>query len=192
MTKEELDRMSLPEIQTYGQKLSAELTKLNHEIRERKKYLRAVRYPGYEPNVKNDPEILRTKARVIELQRETANLKEYKRRRNAIADAERERAELERAKIRMERAQFEAENKDFIDERNSKADERRPSGPAVWMGQEFKNIKGAEKRLIIMMAREIGQMRYTELRRIAFWDHERGNNRYYTGNDNWNDRKGLF
>ena len=99
---------------------------------------------------------------------------------------------MEVYRIELERAQYEAENKDFIDGRNRKAEERRPGGPPVWFGSEFNNIKGSEKRLIVMMAREIGQARYQELKRIAYWDEKHRNNRYYTGKDTWDNRKGLF
>ena len=97
---------------------------------------------------------------------------------------------MQEAKLRQ--AEADAANAKFIDERNAKANKRRPDQPYVWFGSEFNNIRGAEKRLIVMMAREIGQDRYQELKRIAYWDERHGNNRYYTGRDKWDNRKGLF
>lgn len=192
MTTEEMEVLSLVELRDCKQKLSGKITSLNRKMQKRKQYLKDARYPGYEPNIKGDAELLQMKEEMVGLVSEMSHLKEYIKLRNCRVSVETERAAFERRKIALEQAQFEAENKDFINGRNAKAEERRPGGPAVWFGPEFNNIKGAEKRLIVMMAREIGQNRYNELRRIAYWDHRNGNNRYYTGSAQWNDRKGLF
>ena len=191
-TYAELDQMTLYELREQKQKLTSTVTAVQNKIRKRKEYLKAARYPGYEPSVKNDPEILQLKIDLTEASNELSSFTEYMKIRNSRAKVEEARAALELHKIELEKAQFEADNKDFIDERNAKADERRPNGSNVWFGPEFNNIKGAEKRLIVMMAREIGQARYNELRRIAYWDDRHRNNRYYTGNDKFDGRKGLF
>ena len=192
MTHNEFDAMTLVELRDYKQKISAKITAANRKIQKRKAYLKAVRYPGYEPSVKNDDEILRLKVEVSEATNEMSSYKEYMKIRNSRAKVEEARANLEMHKIELEKMQYEADNKEFINCRNAKADERRPGGPSVWMGGEFNDIRGAEKRLIVMMAREIGQARYQELKRIAYWDEHHGNNRYYTGTEKFDGRKGLF
>lgn len=191
-TYAELDNLTLVELGNTKQKLKNNIAIIQNNIRKRREYLKAARYPGYEPSIKNDPEILQMKIDLEQAEKERSAFEEYLKIRKGRAKAEEARAELELYKIELEKAQYEAENKEFIDCRNAKADERRPHGGNVWMGGEFNNIKGAEKRLIVMMAREIGQARYQELKRIAYWDEHHKNNRYYTGNDKFDGRKGLF
>jgi len=192
MTYADMDGMTLIELRDYKQKLSGRITALNRKIQKRKEYLKATRYPGYEPSVKNDPEIMQMKIELAEVSNEMSSFKEYRRLRENRVKVEEAKADLELHRIELEKMQFDAENRDFIDQRNAKASERRPGGPNVWFGPEFNNIKGAEKRLIVMMAREIGQARYQELKRIAYWDEHHRNNRYYTGDDKFDGRKGLF
>jgi len=192
MTNEKLDAMTMIELTDYKQKLSGRITALNRKIQKRKAYLKAARYPGYEPNIKNDPELLKLKDEMTEAANEMSAFKEYRKVRQSRVKVEEAKAALEMRKIELETMMYDAENKDFIDRRNAKAAERRPGGPNVWFGPEFNNIKGAEKRLIVMMAREIGQERYQELKRIAYWDEHHRNNRYYTGDDKFDGRKGLF
>lgn len=186
------DGMTLLELGNEKTKLSNRCTALNRAIQKRKEYLKKARYPGYEPNVKEDPELIQLKTELCQASNDVCSIKEYLKARKAMAQVEEKKAQLEMYKIELEKAQYEAENQEFIDARNAKATERRPDQPYVWFGSEFNNIKGAEKRLIVMMAREIGQARYQELKRIAYWDEKHGNNRYYTGSNKWDNRKGLF
>lgn len=184
------DAMSMVELNDLKKKLGSQSAALNRQINKRKEYLKQSRYPGYDPSIKGDAEIIELKLQLNDVNREISILKEYKRNRQAFKEVEEARAKLEKRKIALEVAQFEAENKDFIDSRNAKADERRPDKPKVWFGSEFNNIKGAEKRLIMMMAREIGQARYQELKRIAYWDEQHGNNHYYTGSYKFDNGRG--
>lgn len=54
-------------------------------------------------------------------------------------------------------------------------------GNRVYMGSEFKDCNGFERRLALLMAYEIGQERYNELRRQAGDDTRDGETLYYTG-----------
>ena len=189
---DELDRLSPYELKQLKTQMKSAVTIVQNKIRKRREYLRSVRYPGYEPNIKGDPEILQLKTNLTEAASELSSMEEYMKIRSSRVKVEEARATLEMHKIELEKAQFDAENKEFISVRNMKAEERRPHGPNVWFGPEFNNIRGAEKRLIVMMAREIGQERYNELRRIAYWDDQHRNNRYYTGSDRFDGKKGLF
>lgn len=184
--------MTLRELRTEKQVLSLQVTKLNRAISKRKEYLKKVRAPGCQVGLDQDEEIIRLKDELAEVTQKCCALKAVKRVREEQMQAERAqaKADIKEAKLRQEEA--DAANAKFIDERNAKARERRPDQPFVWFGSEFNNIRGAEKRLIVMMAREIGQARYQELKRIAYWDEKHRNNRYYTGKDTWDNRKGLF
>lgn len=188
----EYEKMSIRELRTEKQVLSNQVTKLQRAISKRKEYLKQVRYPGYSVSVDKDEEVIRLKTELEEVTRKCATLKDVKRIREQQLQAEQAKAKADMLEEKLRQDTLEAENAKFIDERNAKADERRPDQPYVWFGNEFNNIRGAEKRLIVMMAREIGQARYQELKRIAYWDERQGNNRYYTGRDTWDNRKGLF
>ena len=188
----EWDRMSMLELSEEKQRMSNRCAALNRSIQKRKEVLKAKVRPGEPVGSKSDPELIKLKIELTEASNDVSNIKEYIQVRKARAKAEERKAELEVYKIELEKAQYEAENREFIDARNAKANERRPDQPYVWFGNEFNNIKGAEKRLVVMMAREIGQARYQELKRIAYWDEKHGNNRYYTGSNKWDNRKGLF
>lgn len=51
----------------------------------------------------------------------------------------------------------------------------------VYMGREFYDCNGFERRLALLMAMEIGQKRYEELKRQAADDTSRGETYFYTG-----------
>lgn len=51
----------------------------------------------------------------------------------------------------------------------------------VYMGREFYDCNGYERRLALLMAMEIGQKRYDELKRQAADDTSRGETYFYTG-----------
>ena len=186
------ENMTLKELRTERQVLVSRITSLNRQIGKRKEYLKKVRAPGTQIGLDQDEEIIRLKDELADVTQKCSALKAVKRVREEQLQAERAqaKADMKEAKLRQEEA--DAANAKFIDERNAKANDRRPDQPFVWFGSEFNNIRGAEKRLIVMMAREIGQDRYQELKRIAYWDERHGNNRYYTGRDKWDNRKGLF
>ena len=61
----------------------------------------------------------------------------------------------------------------------------RPQG-MVHFGREWEGVNAFQKRLIILMARAIGQERYQELKRIATDDYRNRENRYYSGSAAWN------
>lgn len=190
MSEVNFDEMSLLELRDYKQKLSQKIADVNNRISVRKRYIKNARCPGNELSEKTDHELLALKQELLKLSYEMSDFKEYKRIRDQRAAVEQEKANLEMQELQIEKMRFEAENAKFITARNMKADERRPDKPRVWFGGEFNNIKGAEKRLIMMMAREIGQERYQELKRIAYWDEQRQNNRYYTGSSKFNNGRG--
>ena len=54
-------------------------------------------------------------------------------------------------------------------------------GNRVYMGREFYDCNGYERRLALLMAMEIGQKRYEELKRQAADDTSRGETYFYTG-----------
>jgi len=186
------ENMTLRELRTEKQVLSMQITKLNRAIGQRKEYLKKVRAPGCPVGLDQDEEIIRLKDELAEITQKCGTLKAIKRVREEQLQAERAQAKADLMEAKHRQEETDAANAKFIDERNAKANERRPDQPFVWFGSEFNNIRGAEKRLIVMMAREIGQARYQELKRIAYWDEQHGNNRYYTGRDKWDNRKGLF
>ena len=60
-----------------------------------------------------------------------------------------------------------------------KLDELRPAGMPVTFGSEFNKCSASARRLIAMMAREIGWKRYHELRAIAYFDEKHQVKKYY-------------
>ena len=175
--------MTKNQLSVYKQQLKSKITKLNKKISERKKYLKSVRNPKltYVP----DETLEQWKKEIAELAEESNRLKEYNKAYNARIQAEEIRSQLE-----LRKAQDEALKYDKYRERL--ADERRPKGERVWMGSEFRKLRPAEKRLIMLMAREIGQQRFQELRRIAFYDEKHHKNIYYTGSNVFNGGEGEY
>jgi chromosome segregation ATPase len=59
----------------------------------------------------------------------------------------------------------------------------------VYMGSEFRDCTGYERRLALLMAYEIGQERYSELKRQASDDTRNGETDFYTGGQrsHWDD-----
>lgn len=53
----------------------------------------------------------------------------------------------------------------------------------VYMGNEFRDCTGFERRLALLMAYEIGQERYSELKRQAGDDTKRGETAFYVGDN---------
>ena len=186
------ENMTLKELRTERQVLVSRITSLNRQIGKRKEYLKSVRAPGTQIGLDQDEEIIRLKDELADVTQKCSALKAVKRVREEQLQAEQAQAKADMKEAKLRQEEVDAANAKFIDERNAKANKRRPDQPYVWFGSEFNNIRGAEKRLIVMMAREIGQARYQELKRIAYWDEQHGNNRYYTGRDKWDNRKGLF
>ena len=177
-TPEEMEGMTDAELLEYRQKLKADMRKLHEKTVARQAEMKAV---GLTSKVRvKDEEVIALK----QLQTKTAvalqALADFRSNRAMEKKIEQEANELALMRIEMERAQLKFENKDVIEANNARADERRPGGPVVWFDPLFRNIKGAEKRLIVMMAREIGQARFAELKRIAFWDEHHRNNHYYS------------
>ena len=179
----DFSEMTKVELSQHKQQLKAKITKLNKKIHERKKYLKEVHNPNlvYKP----DEQLEEWKKELLEAINENSRLKEYNQMYSARIEAERIRSELE-----LRKAQDEALKYDKYRERL--ADERRPKGERVWMGSEFRRLRPAEKRLIMLMAREIGQARFQELRRIAFYDEKHNKNRYYTGSNVFNGGDGAY
>ena len=177
-TPEEMEGMTDAELLEYRQGLKADMRKLHEKTVSRQAEMKAV---GLISKVRaKDEEVIALK----QLQTKTAvalqALADFRSNRAMEKKIEQEANELALMRIEMERAQLKFENKDVIEANNARADERRPGGPVVWFDPLFRNIKGAEKRLIVMMAREIGQARFAELKRIAFWDEHHRNNHYYS------------
>lgn len=177
-TAEEMEGMTDAELLEYRQGLKADMRKLHEKTVARQAEMKAV---GLTSKVRaKDEEIIALK----QLQTKTAvalqALADFRSNRAMEKKIEREANELALMRIEMEQSQLKFENRDVIAFRNAQADERRPGGPVVWIDPLYRNLHGAEKRLIIMMAREIGQARFAELKRIAFWDEHHRNNKYYS------------
>ena len=177
-TPEEMEGMTDAELLEYRQGLKADMRKLHEKTVARQAEMKAV---GLTSTVRaKDEEVIALK----QLQTKTAvalqALADFRSNRAMEKKIEREANELALMRIEMEQSQLKFENRDVIAFRNAQADERRPGGPVVWIDPLYRNLHGAEKRLIIMMAREIGQARFAELKRIAFWDEHHRNNHYYS------------
>ena len=189
-TREELETMSDGEMRNYHAGLKADIRKIHEKTVARHAEMKLLGMNKRERA--NDEQIKMLHGLMTNVNAACTELCEFRKNRAMEKALERETNELALMQVEMEKARLFAENKDVIAIRNAKAEERRPKGPNVWFGAEFKNIRGSEKRLIVMMAREIGQERYQELRRIALWDEHHKNNRYYTGNDDFDGKRGLF
>lgn len=178
LTRERLEKMSEQELLAYHKKLKAEMRRLNEKKVNRHAKMKAL---GMNKKARaNDPYIKELVELITETNAACQEYSEFRKDKAAEKAIQRETEELTLMRIEMDKAQLRFENKDVIDFRNEQADERRPGGPVVWFDPLFRDIKGAEKRLIVMMAREIGQARFAELKRIAFWDEHHKNNHYYS------------
>lgn len=67
-----------------------------------------------------------------------------------------------------------------------RAERNRPEGPAVDVSKEIFGMNAVQKRLIMLLAREVGFDRYNELRLIAAADFRHRETEYYTGSKTWN------
>lgn len=67
-----------------------------------------------------------------------------------------------------------------------RAERNRPEGPAVDVSKETFGMNAVQKRLMMLLAREVGFARYDELRRIAAADFRHRVTEYYTGSKTWN------
>lgn len=177
-TREELEGMSEIELREYRQSLKNDMRELHDQIVARHAEMKVLGLNKHERA--KDEEIKRLQELVTKVTIGNQELSTFRNDQALEKKIAKEAGELALMRIEMERAQLKFENKDVIEANNARADERRPSGPVVWFDPLFRNIKGAEKRLIVMMAREIGQARFAELKRIAFWDEHHRNNKYYS------------
>ena len=62
----------------------------------------------------------------------------------------------------------------------------RPEGKVYFGGEWREGLNAFQKRLVILMAREIGQERYQELKRQALDDYRKRETEFYTGSKHWN------
>ena len=67
-----------------------------------------------------------------------------------------------------------------------RAERNRPDGPVVDVSKEIFGMNAVQKRLMMLLAREVGFNRYDELRRIAAADYRHKETEYYTGSKKWN------
>lgn len=67
-----------------------------------------------------------------------------------------------------------------------RAERNRPDGPVVDVSKEIFGMNAVQKRLVMLLAREVGFSRYDELRRIAAADYRHKETEYYTGSKRWN------
>ena len=67
-----------------------------------------------------------------------------------------------------------------------RAERNRPDGPVVDVSKEIFGMNAVQKRLMMLLAREVGFNRYDELRRIAASDYRHKETEYYTGTKKWN------
>ena len=178
MIREELEKLSDDELGKLKARLGAEVKEIQQKKTERHAEMKIL---GMNKNErKKDPEILRLHGMIVERNREIQEIGILRNDRAMEKKIERDAQEFALMKLEMDRAKLIEENQDVIAARNARAEDRRPGGPVVWFDPLFRNIKGAEKRLIVMMAREIGQARFAELKRIAYWDEHHKNNHYYS------------
>ena len=167
---------SLDTLKAYRDELGRKYGEAGRAICVRRKYLKTISGPGVP--IKDDPELKELQAKSIVLQNEIIQLKEY-------MTANKDDLEREDLRVKEEMAAYEVERAKMIET-------LRPAAPRIWFGSEFKKCTDSERRLVSMMAREIGLKRYQELRMIAFYDEKHKNNRYYTGSDVFNHGKGVI
>ena len=177
-TIEELEDMSEIELRDYRDGLKANMRELNDMIVARHAEMKTL---GMNAKARaKDEYVIQLKGVQTKTSMALQELAEFRNNKVLEKKIEKEANELALMRIEMEQSQLKFENRDVIAFRNAQADERRPGGPVVWIDPLYRNLHGAEKRLIIMMAREIGQARFAELKRIAFWDEHHRNNKYYS------------
>ena len=150
--------MGLVELNEEKNRLSAAVTALNRKLNKRYVWCKENGIPK-----KEDSEVARLKSEIEVATKDLADFKELlKVRRLAIAAKEKEElARISAATVEMEESAAEI---------TKRLDSLRPEGMPVYFSSEFKGCGPSEKRLVMLMAREIGQKRYQELRQIAYWD----------------------
>lgn len=167
---------SLDTLKAYRDELGKKYGEAGRAINARRKYLKTTSGKGV--SIKDDPELKELQAKSIVLQNELTRLKEY-------MTANKDDLEAEDLRVKEEIAAYEVERAKLIET-------LRPASPRIWFGSEFKKCTDSERRLVSMMAREIGLRRYQELRMIAFYDEKHKNNKYYTGSDAYNHGNGVI
>ena len=134
---------------------SKEFAILNSRITVRKYEIKA-EGGSVKPNTATDPKLLSMWKRIRELNTE-------------LSDLHKQRKALNRQLADMPRKP-----------RPKKPRGQRPKN-RVFMGNEFRNCTGFERRLALLMAYEIGPERYSELKRQASDDTRNGETEFYTG-----------
>ena len=165
-----LDGMSSGEINTWRSQLKGKVSKLNIKMAERNKYLKSLGKTAAER--KADSEYASLLAMLEDYSHTLNVIKDYKREHAAQIEIEKANAELEIKRMRREDALREAEAQDALIAKAHEIEKIRPAAPRIFFGSEFRKCTTSERRLVSMMAREIGLERYQQLRKIAFWDEK--------------------
>ena len=165
-----LDGMSSGEINTWRSQLKGKVSKLNTKITKRNQHLKALGKTAAER--KADPEYASLLEKLSEHSYELNVIKDYKREHAAQIEIEKANAELEIKQMRREDALKEAEAQEALIAKAREIEKIRPAAPRIFFGSEFRKCTTSERRLVSMMAREIGLERYQQLRKIAFWDEK--------------------
>lgn len=165
-----LDEMSSGEINTWRSQIKGKVSKLNAQITKRNQYLKALGKTAAER--KADPEYAFMLTELEDYSHTLNVIKDYKREQAAQLEIEKANAELEIKRMRREDALREAEAQDALIAQAHEIEKIRPAAPRIFFGSEFRKCTTSERRLVSMMAREIGLERYQQLRKIAFWDEK--------------------
>lgn len=165
-----LDGMSSGEINTWRSQLKGKVSRLNAKIAKLNQYLKALGKTTAER--KADPEYAFLLTELEDYSHTLNVIKDYKREHAAQLEIERTNAELEIKQMRREDALREAEAQDTLIAKAHEIEKIRPAAPRIFFGSEFRKCTTSERRLVSMMAREIGLERYQQLRKIAFWDEK--------------------
>lgn len=165
-----LDGMSSGEINTWRSQLKGKVSKLNIKMAERNKYLKSLGKTAAQR--KADPEYASLLTMLEDYSHMLNVIKDYRREHAAQLEIERTNAELEIRRMRREDAMREAETQDALIAKAREIEKIRPAAPRIYFGSEFRKCTTSERRLVSMMAREIGLERYQQLRKIAFWDEK--------------------
>lgn len=167
---EELDKMTTSEINNYRTILKGKITKLNNKITKRNNYL--INLKKTKAERKADPEIAAMKAEAEEIAHTISIIKDYKREHQAQIALEMANAQAEIKRMQRDEWMDELAAYDEKIETAHEIEKIRPAAPRICFGSEFRKCSTSERRLVSMMAREIGLERYQQLRKIAFWDEK--------------------
>ena len=162
--------MSVAQLAVARKKLKEEAKSVNKAIAVRGEFLKANMIKG--KKWITDPEYCELKEKKTMID---ADLKYTAELWKAVSKEQ----EVRERKAQLVIDELDVREREVEDIKEMKANERRPDGTELQYLYEFDSLKGAKRRLVVMMIREIGLQRFLELRRIASWDERHRNNAYY-------------